>query len=443
MPGIPRLSLVEGAFEELAQELATYLDALKGDGSTIASEVTPLLADADSADKQTDKDEVLKKLVTASSILNNAPEREVQAAYNLLIHLISHSDDPDRFLPPVCNFLTKPITSSPQNGTGIALGVLATIFNTLQPDDETRYHVLLAIVSLIRNSGNFDTLQPQLAHLDEWVQSWEMEPEQARQLYLAISDAATAAHESQQAYTYLLRALRTLQQSSDASSDETRSLSIRALKAALNDPSHFDFQDLTALDSIQALRKSSSDDTQPWADLLELFSAETFDDLQEFVEASPDFLSSNNLSEEVLTRKMRLLTLASLAAHESQTRTLSYSRIASALAIPSEDVEMWVIDCIRSGLVEGKLSQQRQEFLIHRSTYRVFGENQWREVASRLETWRASLVGVLAIVRQQKEEFIREKEAELAGQQQMESRQSGGGGAWGRPRPQRNAVEVE
>jgi translation initiation factor 3 subunit M len=101
---------------------------------------------------------------------------------------------------------------------------------------------------------------------------------------------------------------------------------------------------------------------------------------------------------------------------------------------------MWVIDSIRSGLVEGKLSQQKQEFLIHRSTYRVFGENQWREVASRLETWKSSLVNVLAVIRTQKEEFIREKEAELNGS----GMQSGQG--YRPDRRQRNAqtaIEVE
>jgi translation initiation factor 3 subunit M len=74
-----------------------------------------------------------------------------------------------------------------------------------------------------------------------------------------------------------------------------------------------------------------------------------------------------------------------------------------------------VIDSIRSGLVEGKLSQQKQEFLIHRSTYRVFGENQWREVASRLETWKSSLTNVLAVIRAQKAEFAADKEAALNG----------------------------
>lgn len=429
MPGLPKLSLVEGPFEELASEIATYLDSVKGEGSNIAGEVGPLLVDAEKQQEgqQTDKDAVLKKLVTASAVLNSAPERELQAAYNLLIHLIAQAPEPEKYLPPVCRNLSAPITSSPHNGTGIALGILGTIFNAVPADDDTRYFVLLTIVDVIRNSGNFETLRPQLRNLDSWMQEWELEGEQKRKLFLAISDAASATNEADENYLYLIKALRTLQ--NDASSTEARDLSIKALKAAVQIEKHFDFEDLTALDSIQALRKSD----QTWSEVLELFSSESYEDFQDFKESNPTFCADNGLDEDILDRKMRLLTLASLAAQASSTRTLPYSTIAKALNIPSEDVEIWVIDSIRSGLVEGKLSQQKQEFLIHRSTYRVFGENQWREVASRLETWKGSLVNVLAVIRSQKEEYIREKEVEL----------SGSGNQGYRPdRRQRNAPSV-
>lgn len=412
MPGIPKLSLVEGAFEELSLELAGYLDNAKGEGSKLADEITPLLADSEKSDRpaETDRVAVLKKLVGASSILNGAPERELQAAYNLLIHLISQVEEPDIFIARICSYMTAPITSSPQNGTGIALGILSTLFNTLQSDDSVRYNVLLATIDVIKNSGNWDTLQPQLRNVDKWAVEWELEDKELRQLYLAISDAAASAKELEQSYYYLLKALKTIQE--DASSDEASKLSIRALKLALHNEKHFDFQDLTALDSIQALRTSD----QTWAELLELFVREDFEEFQDFKEANDSFLPDNGLNEDILNKKMRQLTLASLAAHNAQTRTLPYAQIAKKLNVPTEDVEMWVIDCIRSGLIEGKLSQQKQEFLIHRSTYRVFSETQWREVASRLETWRSSLTNVLAVIRQQKEEFIKEKEAEVSGQ---------------------------
>lgn len=424
MPGVLKLSQVEGSFEELATELATYLDGAKGEGATLSSEIAPLLADAEKPErpKETDRDAVLKKLILASSVLNSASERELQAAYNLLIHLISQAEDPDPYIERICRYLSQPITSSPHNGTGIALGIFATIFNNIQPDDETRYHVLLAIVELIKTSTNFGTLQPQLKKLDSWVEEWELEDEEAQKLHLAISAAATQGRESEESYYYLLKALRTAQK--EPASKTARELSIRALKQALQSEKHFDFQDLIALDSVQALRKSDA----TWSEVLELFSSETFDDLQDFKETNADFFSANELSEAVLDRKMRLLTIASLAAQEAKSRTLAYGQIAKALQIPTEDVESWVIDSIRSGLVEGKLSQQKQEFLIHRSTYRVFGENQWREVASRLETWKSSLQSVLAVIRAQKREFIAEKEAEANGTATAGNDRENGGG---------------
>ena len=72
MPGPPNTLLIEGTFEELADELAQYIDDVRRkqseDSPALRAEVTPLL-------DQSQKDEALKKLVTASSILNSAPER--------------------------------------------------------------------------------------------------------------------------------------------------------------------------------------------------------------------------------------------------------------------------------------------------------------------------------------------------------------------------------
>lgn len=72
MPGPSNTLLIEGSFEELADELSHYIDEVKrkqGDNNTaIQTEITPLL-------EQNQKDEVLKKLVTGSAVLNSAPEK--------------------------------------------------------------------------------------------------------------------------------------------------------------------------------------------------------------------------------------------------------------------------------------------------------------------------------------------------------------------------------
>ncbi|CAL8579735.1 hypothetical protein XPA_005468 [Xanthoria parietina] len=416
MPGPTNTLLIEGSFEELADELAHYLDEVKRKDSdaqtTIQTDIAPLL-------EQNQKDEVLKKLVTGGAVLNSAPEKEFIAAYNLLVHLVRQSSNPNMFLPKICQNLSAPITSSKSNGPGLALSVLTTIFNILPQDNDVRYHVFLAILRVVRASGSFELLRPQLKNLDSWILQWETDEEDQRKLYLSIADVAEEAGEEEQTYLYLLRALRTIP-SDEASNEGARKLSTRALKSALSRPMHFDFQDLTSLDSIQALRKSEP----VYYELLEIFNAQVLDDYNDFKDEHDGWVEEQGLDDSLLVRKIRLLTLASIAA-TSQTRSLPYQHITRALQIPSEDVEVWVIDVIRAGLVEGKLSQLNQTFLIHRSTYRVFGEKQWTEVQGRLDTWRASLEGVLGVVRAEREKMLREKEREL---REVEGRVNGGGG---------------
>lgn len=339
----------------------------------------------------------------------NLTPTEITPSYNLLVHLIQQSSDADIFLPRICAYLAKPITTSPQFGPTLAISILTTIFNTLSATDSSRYHVLLAIVAVIRQSGSgyaFEALKPQLTgQLPTWLTAWELDDEEAQKLHLAIADAATAAGDDELAQSHVVQALQTIP-ASEVSKPSARELAVRALASALRHPAVFDFTPLTATDAVQALRSSDS----TLFELLEIFTSDTLDAYEEFVSATPLASISNGVladAGDALQTKMRLLTLTSLAA-ATPSRSLPYASIASALRVPSSDVEMWVIDTIRAGLVEGKLSQLRSEFLVHRATYRVFGERQWAEVQGRLMVWRRSLESVLDVIRSERERFIRE-----------------------------------
>jgi len=334
---------------------------------------------------------------------------EITPSYNLLIHLIQQSSDADVFLPRICTYLAKPITTSPQFGPTLAISILTTIFNTLSQNDSSRYHVLLAIVAVIRQSGSgyaFEALKPQLAtQLPTWLTAWELDDEEARKLHLAIADAATAAGDDELAQSHVIQALQTIP-AAESTKPAARDLAVRALASALRRPTVFDFTPLTASDAVQSLRSSDSS----LFELLEIFTADTLDAYDAFVGSTPlASISGGVLAEagEALQTKMRLLTLTSLAA-STPSRSLPYDTIASALRVPASDVEMWVIDTIRASLVEGRLSQLRSEFLVHRATYRVFGEKQWSEIQGRLMVWRRSLEGVLSVIRSERERFLRE-----------------------------------
>lgn len=280
---------------------------------------------------------------------------------------------------------------------------------------------------MIRQSGSgiaFEALKPQLAsQLPTWLSSWELESDDTRKLHIAIAEAATAAGDEDLAQSHILQALETID-AADVSKPESRDLAVRALATALRRSTVFDFTPLTASDAVQALRSSDS----ALFELLEIFTSDTLEAYETFIAATPLSSISGGVladSADALQSKIRLLTLTSLAS-STPSRSLPYATIASALRVSASDVEMWVIDTIRAGLVEGKLSQLKSEFLVHRATYRVFGEKQWSEVQGRLMVWRRSLESVLSVIRSERERFAREGLAAAADQEAGKNRNGTG-----------------
>ena len=447
MPGPSNTLLIEGSFSELSEELAQYLDTINKseEGAGIQSAIAPLIAtirEKESSENfepdsiTTQKDDILKQIVGNAAVLNTAPEKEFIAAYNLLIHLSNQTPNREQFFSRVCKYLSeKPVSSSPQYGPSLAVNTLTTIFNVLPLASEARYHVFLAILEVIKRTSSasaFEALVPQLeANVTNWLSAWQLDDEDARNLHLAIADLAAQSGNPTLSFTYLLHALETIPPAS-ASDDEARTLAKRTLSAALTNPSITDFTPLTASDAIQALRKSDPN----LFELLEIFSSGDYSEFNDFLETnSLSSLSLPEASAEAMSTKIRELTLASIAA-ASSNRAVPYSTIATALQVPKEDVEMWVIDSIRAGLVEGKLSQLKQEFLVQRATYRVFGEKQWAEIQGRLMVWRRSLENVLSVVRTEREKFLKEGPGlsyadEQDQQRQQQNGYSRGGGSGG------------
>jgi translation initiation factor 3 subunit M len=181
---------------------------------------------------------------------------------------------------------------------------------------------------------------------------------------------------------------------------EVPSLTLKAIRAAISIPSIFDFYGLASLPCIKQFQAEKN----PAYDFIQIFIQGDLASYRAFVKNHSTWLSENgtcqdtcanaDIDEAKAERKARLMTVASLA--NTPSRTLSYSTISSTLEIPPEDVELWLIDVIRAGLVEGKLSQARQELLVHRTTCRAFGREQWEELDSRLEQWKVAIENVLA-----------------------------------------------
>jgi len=418
----PQLLFVEGTFAELAQEMADFIQ--------VGDQVQPLL-------EKEQNEEALQIIVNASHFINTVPEKEFTSAYNLLIHLALQGKDPKKYLPTICGNLLKPITSSPQHAFVLASNALSTIFNLMDKANPIRYNVFQMIVRLVRQHGQFDLLKPRLKNLEGWFAEWKTAQEEQRKLYVDVSEAAVEGGDNDEAYHYLLKALATFDRDNqdEISSEEAQKLSLRAIRMAISSPARFDFQDLRALPSVQALSESHPVHSQ----LLDIFNEQDLDDYNDFRDEHEGFIEQEKLDHDKLQRKMRLLTFASLAA-STPNREIPYSNIAKALQIPSEDVEMWTIDVIRSKLVEGRLSQQQRVFLVHRTTYRVFGDKQWRELGTRVDQFKNVVERLITVVRKAQSDVDSQRERE---QQELERKLASASTGYGGDKGDRRRLPLQ
>ncbi|TKA53417.1 hypothetical protein B0A53_04403 [Rhodotorula sp. CCFEE 5036] len=122
-----------------------------------------------------------------------------------------------------------------------------------------------------------------------------------------------------------------------------------------------------------------------------------------------------------LVKKQNLLRFARLCEDKGVGKSVRYDEIAKRLGLSAkaggeeeeeeagEEVETWVIDAIRASLVQGRLSQPTQSFLITRVAPLSFSassssssgsasSSSWQVIQERLEGWKGALDRVTATV---------------------------------------------
>jgi translation initiation factor 3 subunit M len=129
-------------------------------------------------------------------------------------------------------------------------------------------------------------------------------------------------------------------------------------------------------------------------DLLSIFSTGKLVDYMAFYNKNNGaaLLSKYALQHEEIVMNMRLLTMCSLATEHTE---IPYESIATELDVPLESVEHWVVNTISAKLIDAKMDQLTQRVLISRCTHRIFGEQQWKDLQLKLNSWKTNLRNIL------------------------------------------------
>ena len=133
--------------------------------------------------------------------------------------------------------------------------------------------------------------------------------------------------------------------------------------------------------------------------LLKVLCDGSLEDFKKFQASNAAIFTKYSLSSSDIEHDVKLLTLCSLAAN-SLNKVLPYATVSSDLQIPEQDVEMWIIDAISSGLIDGAMDQLNSTITITQYSHRSFGATHWRMIQAKLRELRKNLSVVVDSMQQ-------------------------------------------
>lgn len=373
--------VVDGGLRGFIEDVAVYIDKLAGfeneeeDGSFLKFVTDNVPNDV----KEEEIDEkVFSELATRSQIIaEKGADKDLEAQYNLVIYVLNSDSSEEKKQENFGVMIDSIVKNSkPQ----ITLVIIANLFNILSNTQQHRAlkkRVFFELLELAKSSGNAGLI----AHQIDVIKTWDLTQAEKNKVYLEISNALESSGDG--GYKYLYEAV-------ENSEEYSPELVERLVKVALESEQVFDFDSVLSLSHVQTLKSKNA----ALYSQLEAVSLGNFE--------------TSGLSEP-LVRKARILAISKLASITNTgsvtgSRIISYSQFATAIKVPISEVEVWLIDAIRAGLIEGRLSQVDESFSIHRSTpVGEFGEKEWKLIETKLDAWKSGLKDILSVLKNARE----------------------------------------
>ncbi|KAJ1724923.1 hypothetical protein LPJ53_000847 [Coemansia erecta] len=388
---------VDGEASSQVSELARFVGAQTGDGTAEFA-----FADGSAA-------AVVQGCL--GGVLASAGEEKLEAVYNQLFAVVA-LDGPAETAGARLALHTDAIVGDLAlhcTSAAAALHVLNNLYNVLASvaggaaTGAARARVFEAIVAVAARGGQLGSLVPLVGRVAALAGEWGVGAARQTQVLMGLRQALDAAGLANEAYAVELAVLQL-----GADAPEAAQVAGAAIVRFANLAAVCDVDALaSAVAGVQGVDAAATG-------LLETLVSGDYAQWTAFAAAQGPALARLGVDAERAGDKMRLLTVAALAA-ANLGQPVSLARVAAAIGVAEEDVEMWVIDVIRAGLMQGKMNQVARSLLPTRSTYRVFGAEQWAQLRVRLAAWHQSLGDLQPVISNAK--LVAQQQAQqMAGQ---------------------------
>jgi len=380
--------------DEQALEVSRFLNKMKTKGKegddAFEKECTKLIEGKQVV-------ELLRKLADESVVLfQEAADKEIEGVYFIIVTLLKKL--PKENHRDVLMRIINVVTSATDDKSLLRLRILSNLHDVFE-DPNLKYELFVATLKFARATRHVDLVLPYFKDIEVRIREWGINTKQTREIYKLMRDSLKASNKSIEAYKWTIRYLSTFEAGVDKNDDSNpREEAVNAALDAIRLPDLYQFD--TLLDSLPIKQLDTDNNnstgtkinTPKLLQLLKIFVSGGYEDFIKFHSENPEFLKSAGLDLEECTRKMRILSLATLAAANQE---VPYTVIAKALQVPDDEVEVWVIMAIGESILEGKMDQLRKLLIVSRSLQRVFTPSQWKQLSDRLGLWKGNVKVIL------------------------------------------------
>ncbi|XP_059670462.1 uncharacterized protein LOC132315994 [Cornus florida] len=331
-------------------------------------------------------------LTPVDVIFSKVSEKDLECIFTVICNLVTKPESPDESLEMAKLIATK--ITQPNDKPALRLKIMFNLYNLLE-NPYSQFFVYMKALNLAVSGKVTEHIIPSFKKMDNFLREWNIGIQDQRELFLTISDVLKENKSSaKDSFKFLTKYLITF---SGEEASNAKEEAVRAIIEFVKTPDMFQC-DLLDMPAVAQLEKDAK-----YAlvyQLLKIFLSERLDAYLDFHAANSTLLKSYGLVHEDCMAKMRLMSLVDLGSAESGQ--IPYSLIKDTLRINDDEVEFWVVKAITTKLLECKMDQLNQILIISRCTERMFGQNQWQTLRTKLATWRTNIANVISTIQANK-----------------------------------------
>jgi len=325
------------------------------------------------------------------------PEADVECAYAVLLQLLLQWG----LLQPRLLALADEFSGSAEDRPLLRRTLLISLYALVQQYSytELRFPMLLRLLSYCAATGSLDAMlggpAKRCATVEKWIRELDLSAAQKKELWGLIVDSFL--EDSAATHVLALKYLPLHAAEEVASDAKLKERLVQSLLVTIRSREMPNCDKLAQLAVVNQLR--SDKEYAPLLRLLDALAREKYKGYLALYEdkAVQAFMAAHALEHSACQRKMRLLTLVTLGLNET-TKELPYADIAEELQIEPTEVETWVMEAIRCGLIMAKMDQVRELVVVSGCTEREFHEEQWDRLKVSLGQWGESVKNLLSVV---------------------------------------------